>query len=166
MILDTFDIVRAYWDKPSSTLSSAHSFSVAQRITKTQGNTTRTQGLAGLANVRRRTQSFSHLPRPHLSREQFIRYLGDRVSAEHATDSDPTRSGADRSAIAVEEGINGAKNDDTGKDSDPHESDANLVEAGAAAIEGGVACSEVMPRKSLFRRWPSSADLGMITDGR
>lgn len=85
---------------------------------------------------------------------------------------DPADGGAVNGAI-VEEGVLGGKrNDIIRKDSDPQESsDLNVVEGGEVVLEGGVAGSddtsgEVMPRKRLLRRWPSSADIGMVTDGR
>lgn len=126
-----------------------------------------------MVTARRRAQSFSHVPRPRLSREEFIRYLGDRVAAEHARCSDPTDSSAVDSGAILEEDVDGAKkNDMVGKDGDPQASEANLVEGGAAVSEGGVVVgsddrsNEVMPRKHLLRRWPSGADIGMLTDGR
>lgn len=78
------------------------------------------------------------------------------MAAEHARDPNP----ADHSAIledgaVSEEGVDGErKNDTIGKDGDQQVSDENVM--------GGV----LMPRKRLLRRWPSSADVGMITDGR
>lgn len=93
------------------------------------------------------------------------------MTTERARDSDPTGGGAIDGAV-VEEGFHGPKQDDIGrKDSYPPVSDANVVENGEAVFEGGVmgsdgACGEALPRKRLLRQWPSSADIGMVTDGR
>lgn len=123
-----------------------------------------------MAAAPRRVQSFSHLPRPRLSREEFLRYLGDRVAAEHARGSDPTDSGVVGGAIV--EGVHEAKqNDVIRKDSGPQVSGTSVVESGQKEVlEGGVVGSDdtggAVPRKRLlFRRWPSSADIGMVTDG-
>lgn len=55
-----------------------------------------------------------------------------------------------------------------GKDSDHNVPDVNVIEGGETVVEddaGRSGTSEVMPRKRLLRRWPSSADIGMVTDG-
>lgn len=119
----------------------------------------------------RRVQSFSHLPRPRLSREEFLRYIGDRVTAEHARDSDPTDGDVVSSTI-LEDEVDGAKKKHTvRKDSDPQVPGAHVMESGEVVLEGGAvgsddASREAMPRRRLLRRWPSSADIGMVTDGR
>lgn len=151
-------------------------FAITTNILRPATHHENTQGTATkngrvVATVRRRVHSFSHLPRPRLSREEFIRYLGDRVTAGNARDSDPAGSGVVGDA-SLEEGVDGAKkNDGIGKDGAPRVSDAIVMDDGEAELEGGVVGSDelnsaVMPRKRQLRPWPSSADIGMITDGR
>lgn len=126
-----------------------------------------------MATAPRRVRSFSHLPRPRRSREEFIRYLGDRAAAaENAIDSNPTNGGV-VSGAGEEEGVDGTKERGSdGQVSDPLVSDAIVVESGeevvvqGGAVGGDDASSEVARPRRLLRRWPSSADIGMVTDGR
>lgn len=123
-----------------------------------------------MATERRRAQSFAHLPRPRLSHEELIRYLGDRATAGHGRDSNAMDDGVDSGAV-LEEGVDGVnKIDAVEKDGDPQVSGANLNGGREAIFEGGPLGSgdrsEAMHRKRLLRRWPSSADTGMVTDGR
>eukprot|EP00752_Nemacystus_decipiens_P009815 g8759.t1 len=137
---------------------------------KHKGTTAKNGTVLGVSTAPRRVQSFSHLPRPRLSRVDFIRYLDDRATEAHARDSDPMDGGADNGG-SVAKGVLGAEqNDIIRKDGDPHVSRANVMvaeeELGSGVVGGDVASGEVMPPKHLLRRWPSSADIGMVTDGR
>lgn len=122
--------------------------------------------------TRRRAQSFSHLPRPRLSREEFVEYLGERMAANHAGDPNPPDGSADGGA-APEAAIVGAKEPGIVLgDESSQVPPAIMVEGVEEALEGGVgdgndSSGEIIPRRlRIVRRWPSSADIGMFTDGR
>lgn len=126
-----------------------------------------------VAPIRRRAQSFSDLPRPHLSREEFLEYLGENTTAKHARGQNPPIESADDAGAAPEEATvvwpkeNGIA--EVG-DENSQVSPAIAVE-GVKTLEDGVGDGdnggdEIIPRKRIVRRWPSSADIGMYTDGR
>lgn len=144
---------------------------------KSQGNTTKNRGLKGVANTPRRVQSFSHLPRPRLSREELIRYLGDgRPTAEDLKPSNIIANRAPSPEVAVEIDVDvvGGKGKENGNYIMVGDSNQALLvtdmEGGKVAERGDVGESvpggEVEPHRRIPRRWPSSADIGMITDGR
>lgn len=120
--------------------------------------------------IRRRAQSFSHLPRPHLSPDEFCKYLGEKNTAQHAESPNPPLGSADDNGAAPEATVVGQKGN--GKAAGDEDSQVSpVVVAGVETVEGGVGHDDDgrgggIPRRLIVRRWPSSADIGMYTDGR
>lgn len=130
--------------------------------------------MIGIATKQRRAKSFSHLPRPRLSGEEFVAYLCETTktnrSKEETSPTDRLDSSGSVHGCAAPEartvGILPVEGDQAlpgmateGEDLPGVVSDC-LRRDGASAISG-----EVIPRRHV-RRWPSSADIGMLTDGR
>lgn len=126
-----------------------------------------------VAPIRRRAQSFSHLPRQCLSREEFLEYLGEKTTVKHAGGPNPSPESADESGAAPEEAIVGwAKENGMAAllgDENSQVSPAIAVEETLlkdAVGQGDDGGGDIIPRRRIVRRWPSSADIGMYTDGR
>lgn len=118
--------------------------------------------------LRRRAQSFSHLPRACLSHEEFLEYLGERTTTKHAGDTKPPLTSSDDSVTAPEATIVGVKENGIAvRDGNSQVSPVIVVEGvDGGACDGDGRGGEKIPRKRVVRRWPSSADIGMYTDGR
>lgn len=162
-------------------------------ISNLQGNAVKDRGLTGAkVTTRRRVKSFSHLPRPRLSRlsrEELILYLGDTrpVPVPTGEDFNPSsrpENSASAPEVAVELEVAVVEGEEKGKGSSHNiiGGDVNHNQAAlpAANVEGGEAVErgggggareggddgDVAPARRIPRRWPSSADIGMVTDGR
>lgn len=122
------------------------------------------------AETRARRQTFAHLPRPRLNREDILKYLGEAAKSPISGEAEvqetipPDSSANDAPSVrdsAAEEPRAAAAGPDEAKQIDLVR-DGGVSDAWEAIEVGG---EKGVPPGRLLRRWPSSADIGMITDG-
>ncbi|CAM9595003.1 unnamed protein product, partial [Ectocarpus sp. 8 AP-2014] len=140
---------------------------------KRRGTTAKDRGLKGIATKRRRAKSFSHLPRPRLSGEEFVAYLCETTktnrSKEETSPTDRLDSSGSVHGCAAPEartvGILPVEGDQALPGMATEGEELPGVVSDGLCRDGASPRGEVIPRRHV-RRWPSSADIGMLTDGR
>lgn len=124
---------------------------------------------------RQRAQSWSHLPRPDFCQEETTEHLDERSTSRGIREASALKDGhvggdaPDAAALGAKGNGNAVSGSSGSKVMTPVTTGEADGKAGACESGGdvdGVDNSEPVYPQRIVRRWPSSGDIGMLTDGR